>query len=110
MVNQNYVLYVNSKKVLRQAKITLTEGAAMRFQFSIPEKHLICGLILKGMPLKGKELKDFPFKPIEKYLFEFSNIHFTILELEFTIENTSYDFEIVLESGIFTNEFNEIFA
>lgn len=96
MVNQNYILYVNEKRVLRAAKINLTEVLTNHnLKFSIPEKHLICGMILKGRPIKADRLKDFPFKPIEKYLFEFSNIHFIIPDMEFTVENTDYDFNIV---------------
>jgi hypothetical protein len=95
MVNQNYVLYVNEKRILRSAKIALTqENTNHNIKFSIPEKHLICGLILKGMPVKGDRLRDFPFKPIEKYLFEFSNIHFIIPDLEYTVENSDYNFNV----------------
>lgn len=95
MVNQNYVLYVNEKRILRTAKIGLSEvGVNHNLKFSIPEKHLICGMILKGRPIKGDRLKDFPLKPIEKYLFEFSNIHFIIPDLEYTVENSDYSYFI----------------
>jgi hypothetical protein len=95
MVNQNYVLYVNEKRILRTAKIELFQiGLNHNLRFSIPEKHLICGMILKGRPIKGDRLKDFPLKPIEKYLFEFSNIHFIIPDLEYTVENSDYSYNI----------------
>ena len=99
MVEQNYILYVNSKKVLRQAPISLTLGVKNhRLKFSIPEDHLICGLILNGIPIKGNLLQNFPFKPIEKFMFEISNIHFTIPDMEYTVENTSYNFELTINS------------
>lgn len=96
MVNQNYILYVNSKKNLRTAAMTVditTSGCHL--SFSIPEKHLICGMVLFGVPIKGDRLKDFPIKPIEKYLFEFSNIHFILPDLEYTVEHTSYNWTIL---------------
>ena len=95
MVNQNYVLYVNEKNTLRSESISLTvANNKHNIAFKILEKHLICGLILKGIPVKGDRLKDFPFKPIEKYLFEFSNIHFVLPQMEFSQENTDYSFQI----------------
>jgi hypothetical protein len=95
MVNQNYILYVNQHHSLRSAKVDVLQvGDTFKLKFSIPEKHLICGLILYGTPIKGDKLKNFPFKPIEKYLFEFSNIHFSIPDLEFSVEYSDYDFEV----------------
>lgn len=95
MVNQNYVLYVNQNHSLRSAKVNVLQaGDTLNLQFSIPEKHLICGLILRGIPIKGDRLKNFPFKPIEKYLFEFSNIHFSIPDSEFTVEYSDYNFDV----------------
>ncbi|GIZ08480.1 hypothetical protein [Flavobacterium sp. UMI-01] len=112
MVEQNFVLYVNEKKLLNYVPISVTEiGTNYNFSFSITEKHLICGLIIKGVPIKGDRLKDFPFKAIEKYLFEFSNIHFLIKDNEYNVENSDYNFNIPKEplTGIFSNEFNELF-
>lgn len=101
MVEQNYILYVNAKRILRTAKVDLNADSSNHIlKFSIPEKHLICGLIVKGIPIKSDRLKDFPFKPIEKYLFEFSNIHFIIPDNEFTVENTDYHLEINSLEGI----------
>lgn len=107
MVDQNYVVYVNDKKNLRTVPIVASskDGVYVDLKFSINEKHLICGLILKGRPIKGNELTCFPFKPIEKYLFEFSNIHFFVLENEFTAENQEYVF-LGEENQNFFNIFN----
>lgn len=93
---QNFIIYVNDKNQIRTAKINLLlkDNRYHNFQFTIRERHLICGIILNGKPLKGDYLKLFPFKPIEKYLFEFSNIHFIIPNGEYTTENTFYDFDI----------------
>lgn len=99
MVDQNFILYVNEKHALRQSKIELTKPLVdFNFKFSVPEKHLICGLILNGKPIKGDSLENFPFKPIEKYLFEFTNVHFTIPQMEFTTENTDYNFNVSADS------------
>lgn len=95
MVEQNYIMYVNDRKVLRASPINFSKTATkLNLKFSIPEKHLICGLILQGTPVKGDRLKNFPFSPVEKYLFEFSNIHFMLLDLEFRQENTSYNLSV----------------
>jgi hypothetical protein len=99
MVEQNYILYVNEKKQLRQSKITLKKiGENVNFKFTISEKHLICGLILNGKPLKGDLLKEFPFSPIEKYLFEFTNVFFIIPEMEYKNENIFYNFKVDISS------------
>lgn len=95
MVDQNYILYVNSKKNLRTAPMSVditTSGCHLAF--TIPEKHLICGMILFGVPIKGDRLKQLAIKPIEKYLFEFSNIHFILPDLEYSLENTGYNWTI----------------
>lgn len=98
MVEQNYLLYVNDKKQLRQSKITLKKiGENVNFKFTIPEKHLICGLILNGKPLKGDFLQGFHFSPIEKYLFEFTNVFFIIPDLEYQNENINYNINVNAE-------------
>lgn len=85
MVNQNYILYVNEKKQLRESSIDLQQlpNGFANVNFKISEKHLICGLIINGMPIKGDKLKNFPFTAIEKYLFEFTNVHFIIPENQY---------------------------
>lgn len=91
MVNQNFVLYVNSKKVLKTVPLSVSSLGGFSMSFCVPEDHLICGLIIQGVPIKGEKLRNFPLKPIEKYLFEFSNIHFFISDNEYTVENTCYN-------------------
>lgn len=90
MVNQNFVLYVNSKKILKAVPLDVTNSQGLIISFCIPEEHLICGLIIQGVPIKGEKLRNFPLKPIEKYLFEFSNIHFLISQNQYTVENSCY--------------------
>jgi len=95
MVRNNFILYVNKKNHLRVATLNLSyENDMFNFSYQIPEKNLVCGLIIDGKPIKGDRLKIFPFKPIEKYLFEFSNIHFVLPEMEFNEENTTVSFSL----------------
>lgn len=107
MVEQNFIIYVNKNKNLRTAPISVSspDGNNLDLKFRISEKHLIYGLILKGKPIKGDLLSYFPFKPIEKYLFEFSNIHFFVLEQEYNAENTEYHFK-GSENNFFGGLFN----
>jgi hypothetical protein len=101
MVNQNFILYVNENRMLRQAFCKLTVNTSLTgekivsVQTEIPEKHFVCGFIFEGLVLKAKQVKNFPFQPIEKYLFETSNIQFLIPDLEFSQANKVYDFEFV---------------
>lgn len=99
MVNQNFVLYVNSKKILKSVPLDIINSQGFLMSFCIPEEHLICGLIIQGVPIKGEKLRYFPLKPIEKYLFEFSNIHFLISENEYTVENSCYQWLLNLREN-----------
>lgn len=95
MVKENYLLYVNQQKNLSAVPLKLEYGNEnYSFTYSIPEKHLICGLIIDGKTIKGDRLKDFPFKPIEKYLFDYTNVWFKIPDHEFRQENEIINFTI----------------
>lgn len=101
MVNQNYILYVNEKRNLRTSPIQILTPDInnVALKVIIPEKHLICGLVLKGKVIKGDLLRFFDISPVEKYLFEFSNIHFQLLENEYNEANKEYNFT----SGMLNN-------
>lgn len=95
MVGQNFILYVNQKNYLRQTPLNIIFNENdYTVKFTIAEKHLICGMVVDGKPVKGDYLQYFPFKPIEKHLFEFSNIHFVVPQMEFNQENTDYNFNL----------------
>lgn len=114
MVNQNHIIYINKNKILKTQFITIDQTpAGNNLSFSINEQHLICGLILKGIPIKGDRLKDFPFTSIEKYLFEFSNIHFFIANNEFKTENQNYCFLLpniqnIIENPVIPEQYDDI--
>jgi hypothetical protein len=102
MVTQNEVLYINEKHILKSALIALKEQNGLYlFEFTIPEKHLVVGMVLRGQTVKGDLLREFPFTAIEKYLFDITNIHFTISSNEFREENKKYIFELESVSNIF---------
>ncbi|GEL11810.1 hypothetical protein SAMN05192550_2815 [Flavobacterium glycines] len=95
MVNQNYALYVNEKRQLRSVKVNIEETDTLyNISFSIKEKHLICGLVINGVIVKGQDLENLPFSEFEKYMFDSSNIFFSIPDLEFNQENKDYSFSI----------------
>lgn len=95
MVKDNHIIYVNEKQILRSIPLSVTnDNGVYTFDCTIKEKHLVCGLIIDGKPIKGDRIKDFPFKPIEKYLFEFTNVWFKIPDVEYRVENENLHFTI----------------
>lgn len=110
MVDQNYILYVNEKHQLCSTKIDLIDlGDYAQLKFNIVEKHLICGMVINGEIPRGSDLRYFPFSPIEKYLFFYTNVFFVIPEHEFKQSNLSYDFQIPKDNFIDLEFLNPVF-
>lgn len=99
MVEQNCIIYVNEKNFLSFSPIQLIEQPEDKFllSYTIKEKHLICGLVLGGQCLKGWDIRNIPFSAVEKYLFEFSNLHFVVPQHNFKQSDINYSYLLLKE-------------